>query len=229
MGELENERETEADLDAEQRAQEAQEAMEAEETGDGPAERDEPAETPETAPVPGTEGLSQKDLEKGMKALDREADRHRKRVQEIMGADFDMLAACPLCDPIFPGFIMPTQALPERFPAVRAFIGDPEPRELKHDPHSDACPECDGWGVVATGSRVQGQDELPCLLCAGSGWRGERTRMTAPLELSSGQPAAASGPTPAAQPIAEPDEAARLRSQGFVVIAPPTLPTTGTP
>ena len=70
---------------------------------------------------------------------------------------------------------MPTPAVPERFPTVRAFMGDSAPRELRRDPKTDTCQVCEGEGSLDTGSKVEGQAELPCWNCNGMGWTGERS------------------------------------------------------
>src|SRR5438105_13073989 len=85
-----------------------------------PAEEEEAAEGGELEPEPGQEqasppepqGLSQKQMEKALDKLDREATRHHSRVVEIMGEDVSMLLDCPLCDPLTPGKIMPTPKVP---------------------------------------------------------------------------------------------------------------------
>jgi hypothetical protein len=42
--------------------------------------------------------------------------------------------------------------------------------ELAPDQHRGQCDECQGRGMVATGSRVDGQHVLPCMKCNGNGW-----------------------------------------------------------
>lgn len=45
---------------------------------------------------------------------------------------------------------------------------------LEHDPHSEVCPECKGYGQVATGSFVQGNEVRACTNCKGWGYVPER-------------------------------------------------------
>ena len=198
-----------------------------------PAEEEEAAEGGELEPEPGQEqasppepqALSQKQMEKALDKLDREATRHRSRVEEIMGEDVAMLLPCPLCDPLTPGQIMPTPATPERFPAVREFLGDAPARELQADPQAHRCETCGGWGMVDTGSRVQGQSELPCKTCNGMGWVGERSATPYVQPVVAAQVAEANGegqPTPI---TSEPPEAARLRAMGFTLIPPVGAPS----
>jgi hypothetical protein len=46
-----------------------------------------------------------------------------------------------------------------------------EPLLLEHDPHSVVCPECKGYGQVATGSYVQGNEVRMCQNCNGAGYK----------------------------------------------------------
>jgi hypothetical protein len=169
---------------------------------------------------PEAQALSQKQLEQALGKLEREAERHSKRVGEIMGSEVELLIVCPLCDPLTPGQIMPTPATPERFPKVREFMGDSQPRQLKPDPDAAQCEACGGEGLVDTGSHVQGQEALPCKRCDGFGWTGPRRQSTpvaplatAPIPEDNGQ----ATPIPAGP---EPPEAAKLRALGYTLIQP---------
>ena len=106
-----------------------------EEEHETPAAPEEPAEEQ-------PQGLSEKELERGLAKLEREAERHFNRVREVMGEEAAMLQECPLCDPLIPGLIMPSPQLPDRFPAVRAFIGDREPENWQPDTHRHRCAPC---------------------------------------------------------------------------------------
>jgi hypothetical protein len=46
-----------------------------------------------------------------------------------------------------------------------------EPMLLAKDPHSEVCPECNGYGQVATGSYVQGNEVRMCSNCNGAGYK----------------------------------------------------------
>jgi hypothetical protein len=172
------------------------------------------------------QAMSEKDIEAAFRKLDREADRHRKRVSEIMGDEFGVLLACPLCDAVNPGYVLPTPDVPQRFPAVREFMGDSQPRELKHDQNISRCQVCDGWGTVESGSRVQGQTELACTECGGKGWLGQRAGLATlplgvPLPVGNGLQdvtvSEAGGDSP---------EVAALKAQGYIVLDPPAKATT---
>lgn len=46
-----------------------------------------------------------------------------------------------------------------------------KPFELPADPHTETCPDCQGWGEVLTGSNVAGQLKRACPTCQSKGWR----------------------------------------------------------
>jgi hypothetical protein len=186
-------------------------------------EPEQPDEAPDEPEAPGQEqpqALSQKEVEARMKRLDKSAGVWRERVATIMEADAEILLPCPLCEPIIPGFVMPTPATPERFPAVREFMGDAQPRELRHDPDTHTCEVCDGEGVLDTGSHVDNQRELVCGYCGGRGWLGQR-RSTSPAAVPAPSPDANGVQTgPLAPPPVDDPEVAALRAKGYVIIEP---------
>ena len=169
-------------------------------------------------PVEKPQGTSEKDIEKAMEKLSREARRHRDRIGEIMGEDALALQVCELCWPPAPGFRFP-QVPEDQKAAVMMAIGfDPEP-DLRPDEASQACPKCDGYGLVATGSKVKGQDALPCLNCGGSGWVGPRRTQPATVPAAPAPADVGNGPQPPA-PLDPAREEARRAAQaaGFMVI-----------
>jgi hypothetical protein len=199
---------------------EPQEPTEAPGDGDGPVEGDEPAEAPSDAPVQRTGPSSEKGIEKVFDRLGKEAKRHRDRVSEIMEEDATLLLACPLCDPLIPGFVMPTPDVPERFPAVREFMGEAPKRELLPAGDAHTCGVCDGYGVVASGSKVEGQIEVVCKRCNGKGWDGPRAeQLTLPERLGVTYPTT-NGPDVATATEVEPPEVAAVKAMGYQVIPP---------
>ncbi len=199
-------------------------------TPEGEAEAEEEGEQETEAAEqqePQAQALSEKDVEKRIEKLSRERERHEKRLQEILESDVSMLVACPLCTPITPGYVMTTPDVPERFPAVRAFIGDAEPRDLRADSKATRCETCDGWGFVDTGSRVQGQSELPCVDCGGKGWTGERVPAGQPPAYVPPTPLGANGPPTTEVAPPDPPEVADLKAKGYAVIKL-AQPATGT-
>lgn len=197
-----------------------QEPTQAPGEGDGPVEGDEPTEAPSEPPVQRTGPSSEKEIEKVFDRLGKEVKRHRDRVSEIMADDATLLLPCPLCDPLIPGFIMPTPDVPERFPAVREFMGEsPEP-ELPADPRSTRCEVCDGFGRVATGSRTEAHKAMVCEACRGMGAVGPRFKEAVPIVSPVAPLPAANGPAfaPTAEP--EPPEVAAVKAMGYQVIPP---------
>jgi hypothetical protein len=182
--------------------------------GEGEGDSDGEGEPSESPP------LSEKELEKRLKSLDSEAQRHANRVKQIMGDDAAMLVPCPLCETIIPGFVMPTPKTPERFPDVRAFMGDSQPRSLNSAPDTARCQVCDGYGMVASGSRVDNQAELVCTECKGAGWVGPRAEGAKLAAVRQATPVETNGGETAQAPGFEPPEAAKLRAQGYTLIPP---------
>lgn len=149
-------------------------------------------DSPPAVPQPATEeptGLSEKDIEKRLKALDKERDRHAARISEIMAEDALDLEPCPRCLPFAPGFIYPpaTAPVPEfQKAAVRASIGDATGEEFLPAPNARACDTCAGMGRVRSGSKAPGQELIMCPTCQnGRGW----------IQVGTDMPAT---PTPAA-------------------------------
>jgi hypothetical protein len=201
--------------------EEEAEAEEAEQVEGVPSEPGEasPSEQPPEQPAQ-PEGLSEKQIEAGFRKLDREAERHRNRVKEIMGEEYGVLLACPMCDQINPGYVMPTPEVPQRFPAVREFMGDSQPRELKHDQNLSRCQVCDGWGIVESGSRVEGQRELACTECGGRGWLGQRAGLALTTADQFAPTPANGAPSPVPASAGDPPDVAALKARGYMVIDP---------
>jgi hypothetical protein len=204
----------------EEGAESAPEPTEAPGEGDGPVEGDEPAEAPSETPVQRTGPSGEKEIEKVFDRLGKEAKRHRDRLSEIMADDATLLIACPLCDPLIPGFIMPTPDVPERFPAVREFMGESPASELSDDPRSMRCEVCDGFGQVATGSRTEAHKAMVCEACKGMGAVGPRFEQPQQIVSPVAPLPAANGPAfaPTAEP--EPPEVAAVKAMGYQVIPP---------
>lgn len=195
------------------------EPTEGPETPDTPDEEEEPSEAPEeTLSAQQPQGKSETEIEKGLRALEREAQRHAKRVGEIMEEDTQHLLRCELCAPLIPGFRWP-QVPEDQRAAVMLAIGFEPQRQLRPDKRAHACPDCDGEGSVATGSKVKGQDALPCIDCVGSGWVGPRR--DAPVQAVTPPPPAVAVNGPSGAAAADPERAEferRAKELGFMVI-----------
>lgn len=115
---------------------------------------------------------SQAEIEARQEKLEREADRHAKRVAEIMGDDFGELIPNP-CD-WTPGYLVNPALAPIPPDVLAAFdeiVGRGDRAALLEATDAQACDACNALGQVLTGSKVPGQETKPCGSCQGSGWR----------------------------------------------------------
>jgi hypothetical protein len=106
--------------------------------------------------------------------------------------------------------------------AALAFLGFDGESGMKEDPHSHVCEECDGWGLVATGSKVANQDTRRCDECRGVGY----VLDNAPAAGTNGQnvtltPIEGGNLVPAATGVESP-EVESLRLRGYTIIPPMT-------
>ncbi len=148
--------------------------------GEGEPEAAADPEAPDASYVP-----PELDFEAQRKKLDKETDRHEKRVREIMADDAELLEACPLCQ--VPGFVFPfTEADPSAEPrrnAVMEYFGGAEPPFVSA-PDKALCGRCDGWGQVLTGAKNPTHRVGLCSTCNGNGW----TAVVEPMPQSGYQP-----------------------------------------
>lgn len=194
-----------------------------------PPEEPQPEElTPEQ--IDKLQKQAEADAQKLLDRLDREAKRHRDRLSEILQEQVFDLVPCELCRADLAGFIDSTQGIPEEVrQRVRIQIGDREPENWQDDPHSARCSACDGLGEVQTGSRVHGQEVMPCVDCGGKGWQptddtraGFRPAVSTPAPVSPLPEAGNGGPEHSHPALSkeDQDEIRRLQSKGIVVIVP---------
>lgn len=130
---------------------------------------DEDAGTPKTAEEPAA-ALTEKDIERAMEKLEREAKRHRDRVSEIMGEDALMLIPCELCPQVTAGFRYPTPVGEEQKRAVLAAVGMGDVGNMRHSPDALTCDVCDGYGELISGSRVAAHLSIACQKCHALGY-----------------------------------------------------------
>jgi hypothetical protein len=173
------------------------------------------------AQPPAAQQPSEKEVEETYKKLDREVERHVKRVAELVGEAFAFLVPCELCDPSMPGFRWPREPADEVKVAVRMAIGDRQPENWQADQYSARCEACDGLGEVLTGSKVAGKGTLPCMTCGGNGWVpiGNERRGGVVHALPT-QPRPDVEQPVAAVAADDPPEVAALKAAGYVVIRP---------
>ncbi len=169
---------------------------------------------------PEAQAVSQKQIEQVHRKFEKSSEVWRKRVDEIMGGDIDVLLPCPMCDSIIPGYLMPTPDIPERFPAVRAFMGDAPLEEYEPLPDAHRCEVCKGRGMGKTDSLVSGQERLVCLACDGRGWVGPRAQKPALVTPPPALVAEGNGPVASGPSTPDPPEVAALKRQGYTIIEP---------
>lgn len=145
---------------------------------DAAEEEDSPGEFVDTGadpePEPEARGLTEAEIEKQYKALEREQTRHTANVSKIMGDEAVELIVCPLCEPELGGFLRMESLDHPRDEMHEAMIGvlkKPPQVEYRNAPHAVTCIDCDGLGKVLSGSRVAGQELIVCPICKGSGYR----------------------------------------------------------
>jgi hypothetical protein len=116
-------------------------------------------------------GRSQKEIEQLTRKLEAEAERHAKRVRELMGEDFAFLVPNPT--DWTPGFIFNVPEMlpaPDQVAALDAILGRESDDDFLDADDAEACDKCNARGQTKTGSRVAGQKTKPCGKCNGTGW-----------------------------------------------------------
>jgi hypothetical protein len=160
---------------------------------------EEPAEEP-VHPTEEPRGeMSERELDEGVRRLEKEAMRHANRVSEIMGEDAQLLEPCELCAPAIPGFRWPGEVPEEQRQAVLAAIGLGTDADYAEDPEAETCALCRGHGETLTGSQVPEQRTRPCPACGAKGWTTEAERNTWASTQQAKQVATELGQRPAAE------------------------------
>lgn len=94
-----------------------------------------------------------------------------RRMSEILGDDAQYYVEDPISQwSGIPGWMPPMDIPPEVAAQLYHLLGQHAPADYQEDTHSQACRSCNGFGEVASGSKVIGQDRLTCVECAGMGW-----------------------------------------------------------
>jgi hypothetical protein len=174
MSDEETETGTEAPPEQDEDAPITEEQVADAEQEDAPAD-----ETPDEPDVldQAQQAATEREIEADQKRLDRAIKAYLRVATDVFAKQPDLVEPCPRCADDYPGLIIRPafkQVLPETRAAVMISMGeDPDPT-LNPDPRANRCGTCDGWGKVATGSRVARQDKLECTECQGRGWIGPR-------------------------------------------------------
>lgn len=194
------------------------------EADDGEAEDAEGDEAEAGSPEAAIE--SERALQARDGKLDRENERHAKRVAEIMDAAAEYLIPCPVCMDGIAGWIYPpdVQALPdEAIARVRSVIGLPDLTTFAQDPNTEPCPVCHGRGQTKTGGNVPGYETRTCARCQKMGYI--VTGQASPVAVAAATIAeVVTGPTTIEADENDP-EVLHLRERGFTVIPP--IPVAG--
>lgn len=148
-----------------------------------PEQPEEPAE-PEPEPEQPTEpeALSEKEINKRVDALEREKERHAKRVSEILQEEALDLLVCEACEGAIPGFHYPAEMYPEGSAQrlLYEFLS-PNAIGLKHPSRYVRCQTCDGACEVETGARPGTLTyKIVCPDCKGAGYF-DREQPSAPV------------------------------------------------
>ena len=209
-----------------------QEAAPEPDTQPEPDEQPEPDTQPEPdeQPEPDTPvALSEKDMERVFKDVERLRKDVAGRVGRIFGDSAGDLMGCPMCAELAPGWLWPPEVapLPEAQQAlVLAALGFAAPASYKPHPSWHRCPACEGQGKVYTGSKVAGYDVVDCPNCTGKGWEGTPpVQRPALVQNGNEQDAGLTGPlhyTPpeSAQDFSDDPAVRELRGRGFLVVEP---------
>jgi hypothetical protein len=138
---------------------------------------------------------SQKEIEDLQGKLEREAERHAKRVAEIMGEDFAFLVPNPI--DWTPGFLFNVPQMlpfPEQVAELDAILGRGAAADYAEAEDAQACDKCNALGRTLTGSKVDGQVTKPCAKCNGTGWVVKLAAVPPPQAVSYAANAASSVP-----------------------------------
>ena len=144
------------------------------------------------------------------RAFVSELKRHEKAVAKAMGLEVDQLVVCAVC--AGSGFAGGGTEIEQKMANEWLAANDPA-REYATREDIEPCPDCHALGMMKTGSRVPGQDILPCNRCNGAGYVTKVVPYTPPP--NGGQ---------TTTPTVADAEAERLRSLGYTVV-PPYVPS----
>lgn len=162
------------DESTEQDTPETPEELETPETPEEPEDEPDQHEPPPHEPQP--PALTEKDIERMMGKLEKEATAHSNRISAILGEEANDLVRCAMCSPVTPGFYFPQYLDDEVRAAVTEALGLGQDAALQADDEARMCERCQGLGETLTGSKVQGSTTRPCGACKAKGWTSQADR-----------------------------------------------------
>lgn len=114
----------------------------------------EPEPEPEPQPAPTEAALSEKEIGKRIDALEREKERHAKRIGEILQEESLDLIECEACEPAIPGFHYPAGMYSEGSAqrVLYEMLGGGTEAQMRHPSRYVRCETCNGFGQVLTGA-----------------------------------------------------------------------------
>jgi len=135
-----------------------------------PEAEPEPEQAPEPTPEP--EPLSEKEINKRIESLERERERHTKRVSEILQEESLDLVPCEACEPAIPGFHYPAAMYPAGEPqrALYELLSGGSDAQMQHPSRYVVCDTCNGFGQVLTGARNDMNRTITCPDCKAAGY-----------------------------------------------------------
>lgn len=149
------------------------------------AAESEPPEPPSEEEQAQAAALSQRDIERRIKACEKATTAYVAKVETIMGGDFQQLVPVPLSTGFLIGFAWNPEFQPldeDQVAATKQLIGVYDGPKYEQAPDARECPRCNGWGTLTTGSKVTGQQTIKCAVCKGRGWEGEAANI-APADV----------------------------------------------
>jgi hypothetical protein len=136
-------------------------------------ETDEPDEPDERTPAPSQSVVTMQEMERALKQMETAALTYTKRVGAVLPPDTLHLELCPLCSPMYLGFVDIEFAgrIPDDIKqATMMYLGYAREQEYEPDPSTEQCSVCKGKGKTSTGSNVPGNDSRRCTNCQGFGY-----------------------------------------------------------
>jgi len=148
---------------------------------------------PDEGDAPGDEPVN---AEAQLRGYVKEMERHTDEWARLSGVDPQTLEACPTC-------------------SGAGFLDKP----LRVSEHHQMCDECNGYGIVISGSLNPNSSTTQCTKCSGYGHVPKVLEAAAATPITNGVTVAPVAPVPN-----DPPEVAALRAQGYTIV-PPFVPS----